>query len=56
MVMITQKLELYIEFYNDKVDYIRFDINNSVTNADWYKDLGQPFAVSGGYLLLFRGY
>ena len=31
-----------------KLSYIRFDMNNSVTNADWYKNLGQPFAVSGG--------
>ena len=39
---------LYIEFYNDKVSGITFGINNNVVNADWYKNLGEPFATSGG--------
>ena len=42
------KSELYVEFYNNKVASISFDINNNVINANWYSDLGQPFAVKWG--------
>jgi hypothetical protein len=40
--------ELYVQFHNNKVASISFDINNHVINANWYRDLGQPFAVKGG--------
>ena len=42
------EVELYIEFYNDKVTVITFGINKNVVNANWYKDLGKPFATSWG--------
>ena len=40
--------DLYVEFHNNKVVNIHFDINNNVIHENWYRDLGQPFAVEWG--------
>lgn len=40
--------DVSFSFYNGRVVSVAFDINNHVFNADWYKNLGQPFANSDG--------
>ena len=32
----------------NEIKRIKFEINKNVINANWYKDLGEPFAVSNG--------
>lgn len=47
----NQELELHVIFKNyniNEIKRIKFEINENVINANWYKDLGEPFAVSHG--------
>lgn len=40
--------DVYISFYGGRVISISFAINNGVFGAQWYKNLGQPFATMDG--------